>query len=204
MKQGVAVFENFASVEEENSILSEVEPYLKRLKYEDSHWDDAIRGFRETEKKTWTAKNRPLIERIQKTSFTPSCSILPHVHVLDLLPSGVIKAHVDSVKFCGDTITGLCLLTSCVMRFVNVDDQSKYADVLLPRYSLYYMKNAARYKFTHEVLPNDLSKFKGLQVQRSRRIVVLLRNKPVIKGDGDVDGGESDDVGSSYGGYSKS
>lgn len=36
----MAVVENFLSGEEENSILKEIEPYLKRLRYEFDHWDD--------------------------------------------------------------------------------------------------------------------------------------------------------------------
>lgn len=34
------IYPNFASVEEETEILKEIEPYLKRLHYESSHWDD--------------------------------------------------------------------------------------------------------------------------------------------------------------------
>jgi hypothetical protein len=34
------VYKNFITEEEEKSLFDEVEPYLKRLKYETSHWDD--------------------------------------------------------------------------------------------------------------------------------------------------------------------
>ena len=34
------VYENFISEEEEKSLLEEVEPYLKRLRYELDHWDN--------------------------------------------------------------------------------------------------------------------------------------------------------------------
>jgi hypothetical protein len=36
----MTVIENFISPDEENSILKEIEPYLKRLRYEFDHWDD--------------------------------------------------------------------------------------------------------------------------------------------------------------------
>jgi len=38
--EGMRVYEEFISEDEETSLLSEIEPYLKRLKYEHDHWDD--------------------------------------------------------------------------------------------------------------------------------------------------------------------
>ena len=35
-----SVRENFITEEEEKSLLKEIEPHMKRLKYEKSHWDD--------------------------------------------------------------------------------------------------------------------------------------------------------------------
>lgn len=34
------VYKDFITEEEEKSLFDEVEPYLKRLKYEENHWDD--------------------------------------------------------------------------------------------------------------------------------------------------------------------
>jgi len=38
--ESLQVYEDFISEEEERSLFNEVEPYLKRLKYEQDHWDD--------------------------------------------------------------------------------------------------------------------------------------------------------------------
>lgn len=40
------IFPNFVNEEEENSILKEMEPYLKRLRYEGSHWDNVSKIYR--------------------------------------------------------------------------------------------------------------------------------------------------------------
>ena len=40
MEEHFRVYENFITEEEEKSLFDEVEPYLKRLRYETSHWDD--------------------------------------------------------------------------------------------------------------------------------------------------------------------
>ncbi|XP_036339300.1 alpha-ketoglutarate-dependent dioxygenase alkB homolog 7, mitochondrial [Rhagoletis pomonella] len=112
---------NFVSVEEEAKLLEEIEPYMKRRPYEYDHWDDAIHGFRETERKHWYPHNRLVLERLQQIAFIDE--IKPHVHILDLAAEGVIKPHVDSTRYCGNTIAGISLLSDCVMRLVRVDER---------------------------------------------------------------------------------
>lgn len=116
---------------------------------------------------------------MREVAFPSNALHLGHIHVLDISKEGYIKAHVDSIRFCGDTITGLSLLSSSVMRLVNEEDKSQVADILLERRSLYVMKGAARYKFTHEVLQDKCSYFRGIHVPRERRISVICRNEPV-------------------------
>lgn len=92
----------------------------------------------------------------------------------------MIGGHVDSVKFSGDWICGLSLLSSRVMRLsldwqdtpessirctvkkselpMVKDEQSnssaypKTIDLFLPKYSLYIMKGVWRYHYSHSVL----------------------------------------------------
>lgn len=40
--QSCSVCEDFVTTEEEQALLTEIEPHMKRLKYETEHWDDAI------------------------------------------------------------------------------------------------------------------------------------------------------------------
>ncbi|XP_060606568.1 alpha-ketoglutarate-dependent dioxygenase alkB homolog 7, mitochondrial-like [Ruditapes philippinarum] len=177
LSEDMQVINDFISEEEEEVLFQEVEPHLKRLRYESSHWDDAIHGYRETERKTWTEKNKAIIQRVRDAAFPAGVPQLAHVHVLDLQKEGYIKAHVDAVKFCGSTIAGISLLSPCIMRLVHTDDKTKFADILLERRSLYIMKDAARYNYTHEVLP-DNSVFGGQTITKDRRISVICRNEP--------------------------
>lgn len=212
----MVISENFIGPEEEESFLKEVEPYLKRLRYEFDHWDDvgyssnplsnqisnsttlfqAIHGFRETERKHWYPANKAVIEKIREIAFYGE--IQPYVHVLDLAKEGVIKPHVDSVRYCGSTIAGISLLSDCVMRMVRVDENTSpstddfrtvqsnsalkfkdySANVFLPRYSLYIMRDTARFNFTHEILENKLSVFQNQHVEKDRRISIICRNEP--------------------------
>ncbi|XP_057658415.1 alpha-ketoglutarate-dependent dioxygenase alkB homolog 7, mitochondrial isoform X2 [Diorhabda carinulata] len=139
----MVVIPNFLSEIDENSILAEIEPYLRKMRYEFDHWDNAIHGFRETERLKWNETNTEILNR-----------------------------------FCGDTIAGLSLLTDSVMRLVNDKNKNLCADILLKRRSLYIMKNFARFDYTHEILSNERSVFKGEKIFKDRRISVICRNEP--------------------------
>lgn len=153
----------------------------------------AIHGFRETERKHWYPDNKAVIERIREIAFKGE--IQPYIHVLDLAKDGVIKPHVDSVRYCGSTISGISLLSDCVMRLVRVEEATPndtdfrttqsnlivkdyYANVLLPRYSLYIMRNTARYNYTHEIMDNKVSAIFGEKLEKDRRISIICRNEP--------------------------
>lgn len=191
------LFEDFVSDTEEAALMVEVEQVTKRMRYEYDHWDDAIHGYRETERKNWYPHNRLVLDRVGKFAFDNA--VMPYVHVLDLAKDGVIKPHVDSSRYCGNIIAGVSLLTDCIMRLRRVDEtkyyQGKdadqihvrpeatevdkefnyYADVLLKRRSLYIMRDSARYKFTHEVLAAGAS-FQNRVVDKDRRVSIICRN----------------------------
>ncbi|XP_047500701.1 alpha-ketoglutarate-dependent dioxygenase alkB homolog 7, mitochondrial-like isoform X2 [Penaeus chinensis] len=172
------VLRDFVTEEEEKTLLKEVEPHLKRLHYEHDHWDDAIHGFRETERSKWGKASSKILAKLQEFAFPNQDEKLALVHILDLAKTGVIKPHVDSIRFCGNTICGLCLLSDAVMRLVNVEDKTQIVDIMLWRRSLYLMKDASRYNYTHEVLGEKESYFGSVPVPRERRISIMCRNYP--------------------------
>lgn len=172
------VLTNFITEAEEEVLKKEVDPHLTRLKYEFDHWDDAIHGFREIERSRWTKQASLILARVCKSAFPDSGKKLPQTHVLDLAKSGVIKPHVDSVRFCGNIICGLCLLSDAVMRLRHVEQKDQVVDALLKRRSLYIMRDDARYNYTHEVLGEEESFFKGEPVVKERRVSIVSRNEP--------------------------
>ncbi|XP_014275160.1 alpha-ketoglutarate-dependent dioxygenase alkB homolog 7, mitochondrial [Halyomorpha halys] len=174
--ENVSVINDFLSQSEEKSLLKEIEPYMKRLRYQYDHWDHAIHGFRETERLKWNESNSAILNKIKCIAFGND-STLPHTHILDLAENGYIKPHIDSIRFCGNTIAGASLLSDSVMRFCN--EQNKFTfSVLLKRRSLYIMRGPVRYDFTHEILSNDVSCFQGNKIIKTRRISVICRSRP--------------------------
>ncbi|XP_035036443.1 alpha-ketoglutarate-dependent dioxygenase alkB homolog 7, mitochondrial [Hippoglossus stenolepis] len=168
----------FITEAEEGALLGELEPGLRKKRYEFSHWDDAIHGYRETERVRWGEACEEVLSRVRSVAFPEGCSLLGPVHVLDLDKTGYIKPHIDSVKFCGSTIAGLSLLSDSIMRLVREDAKNHWLDLLLPRRSLYILRDQARYSFTHEILKDEESVFSGERVPRQRRISVICRNLP--------------------------
>ncbi|XP_064074298.1 alpha-ketoglutarate-dependent dioxygenase alkB homolog 7, mitochondrial [Vanessa tameamea] len=181
--QHMRVLPNFVTEEEEAALLAEVEPQLKRMRYEFDHWDNAIEGFRETERSTWNAANSGVMARVRKVAFPPHAQLLPHAHVLDLAPAGHIRPHVDAVRFCGDTIAGLCLLSSAVMRLAHEQRPHLALDALLQRRCLYVMTGVARYAFSHAVLRGAEGAWRGAPVRRGRRVAVICRERPRAAGE---------------------
>ncbi|KAI3408677.1 hypothetical protein GPALN_007735 [Globodera pallida] len=179
---------DFVSEEEENQLLAEIYPHMKRMRWEDEHWDGQIRLYREREQlmDSWQPENQALIKRIWHTSFPPPFEPSPYVHILDLHQDGFIRAHLDKPRYCGRVISGLSLLSTSVMRMRHEDErlaQCCVADLLLNRRSLYRLCGSARYKFTHELLEgggdNERSRFGTHTVARERRIAVICREVPV-------------------------
>ena len=68
---------------------------------------------------------------------------LKHVVLLAVLFCSYIKPHVDSVKFCGEVIAGISLLSPSVMRLQHESDSAKCLLVLLPQRSLYILKSVS-------------------------------------------------------------
>merc|ERR1711942_252693 len=179
LESGLILISDFIEESEEISLFDEVNPYLRKLRYEKSHWDDAIHDYRETEKNNWTGRNPAIIERLRQAAFTEgSTSPLLHTHVLDLSAQGYIRPHVDAVRFCGNTVAGISLLSDSIMRFVKEEDKSYVGDLFLPRRSLYVMRDVARYHYTHEILKDEDSYFDKIKIDKGRRISIICRNSP--------------------------
>ncbi|PRP73425.1 putative alpha-ketoglutarate-dependent dioxygenase ABH7-like, partial [Planoprotostelium fungivorum] len=133
----IRIIPNFITPDEEESLMNEV-------KYEENHWDKVIVDFRETEKTRWKEENESIFRRMREM-FDTNIKWLPGVHILDLTEKGYIGPHVDSIKFSGSIISGISLLSDCVMKLTPhsippVISGTSTPTILmhLPRGSLYW------------------------------------------------------------------
>lgn len=175
-------------------------------RYEQGHWDSVIKKYREVELFDEEADDLKLLlqpirqfieERHTSSETDPTVDSSLHFsgawlpcHAIDLHQDGELNAHVDSVRFSGNLVAGLSLLSDAIMRLKpscdpslndnlegsNTIESSEYIDLLLPRRSLYVLTGMSRYGFSHELLPSG-SIFRGTTpIQRDRRISVIFRD----------------------------
>ncbi|KAI6196786.1 Acyltransferase ChoActase COT CPT domain containing protein [Aphelenchoides besseyi] len=96
--ESCSVTENFVTEEEEQTFFNEIEPHMRRLRYERAHWDNAIYLYREREQKTFSPQNSAIVQRILEFSFPSDSRKIPYVHLLDLHEDGHIKPHIDATR----------------------------------------------------------------------------------------------------------
>ncbi|ETV94055.1 hypothetical protein H310_12089 [Aphanomyces invadans] len=169
------VMEDVLSEHEERVLADEAAALLRRRRYEVNHWDQVIINFKEMETIKWSQEAADILARVRKLPILPQdLEYFPAVHVIDLAAEGYIKPHVDSIKFSGQVVAGLNLLSPAVMRFQEEHGDSRL-DLFLPRRSFYCMRGGVRYRYTHEILPG-IQVFQNQPVERTRRISIMMRD----------------------------
>mmetsp|Transcript_8367 Transcript_8367/g.16663 ORF Transcript_8367/g.16663 Transcript_8367/m.16663 type:complete len:262 (+) Transcript_8367:39-824(+) len=142
---------------------------FRKRKYEMDHWDAVIVGYKEIERPMhlWPPSCAPVLQRVQNfvqsyleenvESVKGQLDYLPP-HIIDLAADGEIRAHVDSIKFSGEVVAGLSLLSGRTMKLrAGKDDPHAYRDdepaidLILPPRSLYILCNRARFNMAHSV-----------------------------------------------------
>jgi alkylated DNA repair protein alkB family protein 7 len=185
------VYENFLTDEEGHSLVQDIRAKMKRRRYEKGHWDAVITDYKEAELITedeFLETSRIALEKTRqhllKNHLTPDAKWLP-CHAIDLKQDGELKAHVDSVRFSGDMVAGLSLLSTSIMRLrpgsdVGRDPEEGYVDMLLPPLSLYVMTGVSRYQYAHELLPTGSTFFAYdgtcTVVERQQRLSIIFRD----------------------------
>jgi alkylated DNA repair protein alkB family protein 7 len=192
------VYNDFISVAHSDSLIDELHGQTRRRRYEKGHWDAVITDYKEIELNESSLEDtlqrivRQVRNQLTSRHFSNSLSHdevqwLPP-HGIDLKLDGELKAHVDSVRFSGDLVAGISLLSSSIMRLKPEIDGSEsissateeWVDLYLPPRSLYVLSGMSRYEYTHELLPSG-SIFRApngeeIQVDRDRRFSVIFRD----------------------------
>ncbi|ETV66350.1 hypothetical protein, variant 1 [Aphanomyces astaci] len=169
------VMQDVLTLDEERLLADEAAALLRRRRYEVNHWDQVIVNFKEMETVKWSQEAADILARVRTLPILPQdLEYFPPVHVIDLAEAGYIKPHVDSIKFSGQVVAGLNLLSPAVMRFEEEHGDNRI-DLLLPRRSFYCMRGGVRYRYTHEILPG-VQHFQGQPVERTRRISIMIRD----------------------------
>ena len=227
------VYPRFLTEDEGKSLVKEVGQRMKRRRFENGHWDSVITGYREVELpdeqlSSWqgscTDSTGTAVSAIHKTRIHlenthihvnshkqstndgyPNIGRWLPCHAIDLSAQGELSAHVDSVKFSGDIVAGLSLLSDAIMRlrpsspdwesgesksmYCSDNASNGYVDLYLPQLSLYVLSGMSRYDYTHELLPSRTTfEFvddtqsntlvgESVDVVRGRRLSIIFRDR---------------------------
>jgi len=215
---GVAVHAAFLGRAEHDALLAEASAALARRAFERGHWDGVIAHFREEALPLARASPALRAAALRAHALFPPLppalqpqpqprpkprALLPQAHLLELEARGRISRHVDSVKFSGGVVAGLCLDSDAVLRLSVSDEAAAEAsgeggkggagavlgagaeekeegeegsiDVLLPRGCLYVLSGEARYLWAHAIADGS-PRFRGEPVPRRRRVSIMLRD----------------------------
>lgn len=200
------VYPEVLTEDEANMILEDIKGRLRRRRYEKGHWDAVITNYKEVELSDLVFDNQEIpniFHRIRQhlasnhllkdENDNRTIHWLP-CHAIDLKKEGELNAHVDSVKFSGDLVAGVSLMSPSIMRLiphkdgegVDLDEDAKegkdkgWVDMHLPPRSLYAMTGVARYRYAHELLPTNstFTQPDGTEilVERDHRISIIFRD----------------------------
>ena len=195
----VAVVPNFISEQEHDLLVQECENSIRDLPYLEDHYDRVIRKYREVELSLssgeWSLPATKVFDRVKKSAplLPRDLPLSPQVHVIDIANDGHIEPHIDSIKFLGGFIIGMSLLSSSVMELTKTIDNASTTDktvstvrLLLPPRSLYVLGGVSRYQYKHAIVPSRQTWRDGLEVERARRISLIMRPhymyQPVFSG----------------------
>lgn len=195
-----SVYRDFVTEEEANILVEDILACMKRRRYEKGHWDAVIVNYKETElydeESLLCQESRNIFERVrhqlkERHLSRRTVSWLP-CHAIDLHKEGELNAHVDSVRFSGDIVSGLSLLSPSIMRLVPDDDGDgktglvehykhvEFVDLYLPPRSLYVLADAGRYHYSHQLLPSGsvfhTTNGEPITVERDHRISIIFRD----------------------------
>ena len=221
-KSSAVVYPKFLTEAEGKSFIKEVSKRMKRKRFEHGHWDSVIVGYREVELRidddfsngtTSDSLNDTslFVNAIQRTrrhleerhflDRPNGCIRWIPCHAIDLSADGRLDAHVDSVKFSGDIVAGISLLSDSILRLKPCSDEWKsendeerretlasnsgHVDLYLPQHSLYVLSGMSRFSYTHELLPSrssfEFTRFESCESKTSdcsgKRIINVDRGR---------------------------
>ncbi len=112
-----------------------------------------------------------LIERLRKDGIGDRT--FDQLLVNEYLPGQGISLHRDHKPF-DRTVVSLSLLSACVMDF-RQPSENRRESLLLERCSLLVLSDDARYEWEHGIARRKSDRWRGLKLDRGRRLSVTLR-----------------------------
>mgnify|MGYP002832781980 FL=1 len=173
---GCSYHADFLTADEQDALVEAIKARLKGTGYERDHWDAVIDRYRERE--MLSVDDDLAAAAVEKVrAFLRSeqgvASFLPP-HCIDLAADGgVIRPHIDSIKFSGRVVAGVSLVSAATMVLAEADPATgeprpgaRESELFLEPGSLYVLADESRYDYAHAITPEG------------RRLSLILRDAP--------------------------
>eukprot|EP01060_Flectonema_neradi_P018161 TRINITY_DN24975_c0_g1_i1.p1 TRINITY_DN24975_c0_g1~~TRINITY_DN24975_c0_g1_i1.p1 ORF type:complete len:284 (+),score=32.23 TRINITY_DN24975_c0_g1_i1:67-852(+) len=188
---GVHVTPNIINEDEAHILEIELENHLNTKRWESSHADVLIQGFRE--------KFVPQAEVSREAEgilsrYLHDINGFPfnkEYHFLEYTPDGFVKPHTDT-KNTAHFVAGICLFSTRVMRLTPPSPEHSPIELFLPPRSRYVLSGPSRYNWLHGIdyiegtdVHKDVHhlyyKNHRLNIPRTKRGVIISRGDRTFK-----------------------
>lgn len=153
--------------------------------FQAGHFDEVISGYREMQVTQFVppASSSPdscslqaILTKLQALFPASTTNPPPLLHLLHLSSQGKIDPHVDNLHASGNTILGLSLGSTRVMRLglPSAPIHSHLKVLLLPG-SVYVQRDSVRYNLQHSIPSDEM--FKNRRIAGAQRLSLMLRNQ---------------------------
>jgi len=146
--------------------------------FEEGHYDNVIRNYREMHLSTWPeteVAGLPSILARLRTLYPTSDT---QTHLLHLASTGEIFPHVDNVSASGSWILGVSLGAERIMRMESASSMEESFEVLLQSGSVYLQRDTVRFGYKHSILKAGI--FRGREVVGGPRMSIMVRNRKAV------------------------
>ncbi|KIJ69583.1 hypothetical protein HYDPIDRAFT_24412 [Hydnomerulius pinastri MD-312] len=142
--------------------------------FQEGHYDNVIRDYREMHLSSWPESEvhglTSILDRLR--ALYPSQNT--QTHLLHLSSTGEILPHVDNFSASGAWILGVSLGATRVLRMESMDTAAPDRfETILPSGSVYLQRDDIRYKWKHAVLHLRDSG----EVNHGQRVSIMVRDR---------------------------
>ncbi|MFZ4929415.1 alpha-ketoglutarate-dependent dioxygenase AlkB [Chryseobacterium sp. Mn2064] len=177
MINGLLYQDDFLSIEEEKSILSEIDNAIwdANLKRRVQHYGYIYDYKKKNINQELEIGKLPdwllSLENKIRINFTLENSF-DQVIINEYEPGQGISNHIDCIPCFEDTIISISLLSSCIMQFSKEEQKE---EILLQPRSLLLLSDEARYSWKHGIKAVKNDKWMNTIIPRKRRISITFR-----------------------------
>ncbi|KAH7929799.1 hypothetical protein BV22DRAFT_1043721 [Leucogyrophana mollusca] len=157
--------------------------------FEEGHYDNVIRNYREMHVSSWPESEVSGLSSILSRLRTLHPTGDTQTHLLHLASTGEILPHVDNVSASGSWILGASLGAERIMRMESTSVMEDSFEVLLPSGSVYLQRllmaligllhrDSVRFGYRHSILRAGC--FRGREIDGGPRVSIMVRDRKAV------------------------